>query len=502
MNSKANNLGQSLPYSLWRAQQVRDNEQKAAASLAIDMYSLMDKAGHLAFDTLREKWPEAKRILVLCGKGNNGGDGYVLAALAKDAGLDVQLCQLTDESELTGDAAVARNAWLVEQGVSQHVAAANFNADVIVDAILGTGLSGDIRSDYLDVINKINQSNSAVLSIDIPSGLNADTGAIMGEAVKADVTVTFVALKQGMFTGLAAQCCGEIIFDDLGIGEAFEEQGSANIRRTCYGLRKSLLSTRCRVSHKGHYGKIIVAGGNKGMPGSIRLAGEACLRTGAALVKVVSRPENTLAIMSGRPELMLCGFEGEDWQLNETMDWASTVIVGPGLGQDEWAKTLLTRCLDNELPKVVDADGLNLLVEMPTWKDNWILTPHPGEAAHLLGCSITEVVNDRYTAVRNLQQRFGGVVVLKGAGTLICDGEQTLVANVGNPGMASGGMGDVLSGIIAGLLAQGLSLLDAAALGVCIHGDAADMAVSEGERGLLASDLFPYVRRLVNPDES
>jgi len=269
--------------------------------------------------------------------------------------------------------------------------------------------------------------------------------------------------------------------------------------RVTYADICAYLQPRTRTSHKGFFGKTLVIGGNVGMPGATRLASEAALRCGSGLVKALTLPENVLTILAGRPELMGEGVDLDKLDDSAIKGWATVLAIGPGLGQDDWAKKLLDYTLESELPTVVDADALNLLVDKPAWKDNWILTPHPGEAATLLGCSIQKVEEDRYSAVRNLQRSFGGVVVLKGAGTLVCDGKRVYVANVGNPGMASGGMGDILSGIIAGLLAQGLDLLQASILGVSIHGLAADAAAESNERGLLASDLFPHIRKLVNP---
>ncbi|MCP4323185.1 MAG: NAD(P)H-hydrate dehydratase, partial [Alteromonadales bacterium] len=371
--------------------------------------------------------------------------------------------------------------------------------DVIVDALLGTGLLGTVRAQYQRLIHKINQTDRPVLSIDIPSGLNADTGAITDVAVNADATLSVVGLKQGLFTGRSAEYCGKIYYSGLGIEKEFEAICKNTVLRMDYADISGYLQPRSRTSHKGFFGKTLVIGGNIGMPGAARLASEAALRCGSGLVRVLTQPENILTILAGRPELMGEGADIDNLDDSSIRDWASVLTIGPGLGVDDWAKKLLDYALASELPTVVDADALNLLVNKPAWKDNWILTPHPGEAATLLGCSIRKVEEDRFSAVRNLQRSFGGVVILKGAGTLICDGKRVYVANVGNPGMASGGMGDVLSGIIAGLLAQGLDSLQASILGVSIHGLAADAAAESDERGLLASDLFPYIRKLVNP---
>lgn len=490
----------SLPHSLYRAQQIKEFEGLAAEQVGSSLDGLMKRAGQACYQAFVRHFPDAKRVLVLTGQGNNGGDGYVFAAIAKDAGLNVQLCQLGDASTLTGEAAQARNAWRIELGIIDTLEHADFeHCDVIVDALLGTGLRGPLRAEYQRLIHKINQASSPVLSIDIPSGLHADTGSFIDVAVHADITVTLVALKQGLFTGCASEYCGEIYFSGLGVEDEFSALCHNSVKRICYQDMSDHLKPRARNSHKGLFGKSLVIGGNVGMPGAARLASEAALRSGSGLVKVLTATENVLPILSGRPELMGQASEMGNLHLQAIDDWATVIAIGPGLGQDSWAQALLDHTLSTDLPLVVDADALNLLVSKPAWRDNWILTPHPGEAATLLGCSIAEVEQDRFSAARNLQRNFGGVVVLKGAGTLICDDKKVYVVNVGNPGMASGGMGDVLSGMIVGLLAQGLDLLQAAILGVSIHGLAADKAAQHGERGLLASDLFPHIRKLVNP---
>lgn len=490
----------SLPHSLYRAQQIKDFEGLAAEQAGTTLYGLMNRAGQACYNVFKAHFPEAKKVLVLTGEGNNGGDGYIFAAIAKEAGIQVQLCQVGDPSELTGDAAEARNAWRVEQGIIDGIEQADFdNVDVIVDALLGTGLLGTVRAEYQRLIHKINQIDKPVLSVDVPSGLNADSGFIADVAVNADATICVVGLKQGLFTGRSAEYCGKIYFSGLGIDKEFNQLCEHTVSRATYADLSTYLKPRSRTSHKGFFGKTLIVGGNVGMPGAARLASEAALRCGSGLVKVLTLPENILSILAGRPELMGEGVDIDRLDSSAIHNWATVLTIGPGLGTDQWAQTLLDYALESELPMVVDADALNLLVSKPAWKDNWILTPHPGEAATLLACSIQQIEEDRYSAVRNLQRSFGGIVVLKGAGTLICDGKQVYVANVGNPGMASGGMGDVLSGIIAGLLAQGLDSLQASVLGVSIHGLAADAAAESDERGLLASDLFPYIRKLVNP---
>lgn len=255
------------------------------------------------------------------------------------------------------------------------------------------------------------------------------------------------------------------------------------------------LAPRKRDFHKGDAGHVLIIGGDYGYSGAVRLAAEGALRVGAGLVHVVTRPEHALTIPISCPEIMA----QSDDNIKSLLDKATVLAIGPGLGKSAWARKLLTLTLKYEKPIVIDADGLNLLVEIHTKNNNWILTPHPGEAARLLRKKVEEVQQDRVTSVMELQKRYGGVSVLKGAGTLIAAPDSSVeICKAGNPGMATGGMGDLLTGMIVGLLAQGLSLERAAKLGVLIHAMAGDAAAKEGERGLIASDLFRYIRKLVN----
>jgi NAD(P)H-hydrate epimerase len=501
--TQSNNLfGETLPYSLWRAELVRNQEAKLADEAGVTLYQLMERAGQAALDALRMRWPKAQRVLILAGGGNNGGDAYVVGRLARQAGLEVQLVETGDVASLPAEAAQAREEYLSVGGLAEKPAWADWQCDVIVDGLLGTGTSGEVRESLKPIIRACNEASAPVLALDVPSGLCANTGRPLGPVIKAELTLTFIALKKGLFTGAAAEYCGDIGLAGLGIHKAFEQANKAVVKRCDYNQLLGLLGRRSRISHKGDFGRVALIGGNLGMPGAIRLAGEASLRSGAGLVNVLTRRQHELAILSGRPELMVNGIDMDEMPLlTELLGRAKVLILGPGLGRCDWAQTLHRVAIEQNKLSVVDADGLNLLTQMPQWRNNWILTPHPGEAARLLGCSVAEIEENRFAAVRNIQQRFGGVCVLKGSGTLVAGDEgEVRVVNAGNPGMASGGMGDVLSGIIGGLLAQGLSLFDAACLGCCIHGLAADQARSAGERGMLASDLMPFVRKLVNPE--
>jgi NAD(P)H-hydrate epimerase len=263
-------------------------------------------------------------------------------------------------------------------------------------------------------------------------------------------------------------------------------------------LRKPPLPSRSRIAHKGDCGRVLLVGGDEGYSGAIRLAGEAALRSGAGLVTVATRAVHAPFLNHGRPELMVRAVETPA-QLLPLLAPADVCVIGPGLGQHPWGRALFEACLAADTPLVVDADGLNVLAQQPQQRADWVLTPHPGEAARLLGCDTATIAADRFAAVTALQQRYGGVWVLKGAGSLVADARGIAVSTTGNPGMASGGMGDVLAGMIGGLWGQGLSAAHATALAVYVHGEAADdLAQQLGERGLLASDLLPAIRRCLN----
>lgn len=250
-------------------------------------------------------------------------------------------------------------------------------------------------------------------------------------------------------------------------------------------------------ANKSSFGRILVIGGDVGMSGAVRMAGEAALRAGAGLVKIATHPQHAATLNVSRPELMVKPvFTAQE--LSPLLDEATHIVLGPGLGQSEWAHSLWTQTLSVDKPIVMDADALNLLAQQPCQNSHWILTPHPGEAARLLGTSVEAIQMDRPSAVRDLQERYQGIVVLKGHHTLVSNGGEILYqCEQGNPGMATAGMGDVLSGVIAGLIPQCNTLLDAACLGVCVHAMAGDLAAQSGERGLIASDLFPYIQQVL-----
>ena len=484
---------------LFTSQQMRELDTLVIERTPISAYELMCRAGRACSEVLVARWPQAKSVAVFCGAGNNGGDGYVIARLLLEKGFGVQVYALGGDAR--GGAAQAQQDYLANGGgillPDQTAVAAAPVADVIVDALFGTGLSRPLGDEICRWIDFINAASVPVLAVDVPSGLDADTGAMCPQAVCADVTVTFIAHKRGMYTACGSDCCGEIVFDALGAAADILTQVKPVARLAdLHSLPKRLPHRRKNV-HKGSFGHVLVVGGGHGMAGAARLTGEAALRTGAGRVSIVAAPESIAAIVAGCPALMVYGVAAGN-ELDVLLKGVDVVAVGPGLGCNAWGQALMTKVLDSNPPKVVDADALNLLAADPAHSDQWILTPHPGEAGRLLGVRSTDIGSDRFAAAERIVSRFGGVCVLKGSGTLVHSDHGTLVCAGGNAGMATAGMGDVLSGVVAALVAQGLSLNAAAELGVCIHAEAGDRAAGMTPRGLIATDLMPHIRACVN----
>ncbi|SMQ27214.1 NAD(P)H-hydrate epimerase [Pseudomonas helmanticensis] len=484
-----------LPDALYGAAQVRELDARLIAA-GTPGFELMQRAAHATWRALVRQWPAATELTVLAGHGNNAGDGYLVAAMAQRAGWQVRVLAVGEPQRLQGDAAQA-HAEAVAEGVAvQGWQARSELRGVILDALLGTGLNGDVREPYLSAIKTINASGLPVTAVDIPSGLCADTGHVLGVAVQADLTVTFIGLKIGQFTGDAADHVGSLLFNDL--------QASADIYRDMPVIARRLspanlprLAARAPAAHKGHFGHVLLIGGDHGFGGAILLSTETALRSGAGMVSLATRPEHVPAALTRVPEAMALGTSSAN-QLMGLLEKVSVLVVGPGLGQASWGRALLSAAANAGLPQVWDADALNLLasgfVDLP--KD-CVITPHPGEAARLLGVGTAEVQADRPAAALALSKKYTAVVVLKGAGSLIAhpDGRLAL-CHQGHPAMATAGLGDVLAGLTGALLAQGMDGFDAACLAVWLHANA---GIQQGKfgRGLAASDLIPAIRQLL-----
>jgi NAD(P)H-hydrate epimerase len=494
------NTQSSLTQKLYRAAQVKHLELEAAASVGLSKFELMQRAGKAVFENCTSLMPNSECYLILVGVGNNAGDGYITALNAVNAGKQVILCAIEPEREVVGDAKRAQQAWLQNGGkVEAFEPSMLERCDLVIDALLGIGIVGIIRNEFADVIDAINHSGKPVLSVDLPSGLDADTGESLGRCINADVTVTFIGIKLGLTTGAGKQSCGQLVFEDLGIGKAFA--AIARSDATALDLKHFKgLAPRPVHSHKGSYGRLLCVGGNNGMSGAIRLSSEAALRSGTGLVKAFVHEQSKFLVGAGRPELMVI-YDG----LEEALEWATCIVIGPGLGRDEWSQDIFDRVLSfvEKTPKpiVIDADALNLMASTGSFValTECVVTPHSGEAARLLNVSVEEVENSRFIFARQCAERYEATCILKGAGTIVDNQEHSWVCRHGNPGMATAGMGDVLAGLIGSLMAQDVEKELACQYAVSLHAKAGDIVAEKyGQRGLLASDLFDTVRTLIN----
>ena len=492
-----------LPTSLYRATGARELDREAIETGGIAGIDLMERAGLESFRVLRDRWPAARRVTVVAGPGNNGGDGFVVARLAAGEGFAVSVTLIGDEARIAGDARTAykrmRDAvsgLVPVQGISDET-------DIMVDALFGTGLARDVSGAAAEAVRAMNEAPVPVLALDVPSGVHSDTGRMLGVAVRASVTVSFIGLKQGLFTREGRECGGEIVFRDLGVPERVRARVAPSARRMAFDDCVGLLGPRRGDAHKGWFGHVLVVGGDHGFAGAAGLAGEAACRTGAGLVSVATRPGHVAALVASRPETMVHGIE---WPgaLDALIDRATVVAVGPGLGRGEWGVSLLERVVASDRPLVVDADAITLLaqgaVPWPSAAARAIVyTPHPAEAGRVLGKPAGALESDRFSTVAALAEAHPGTWLLKGAGTIVIEpGAVPRVCEGGNPGMACGGMGDVLTGVVAALLAQGLNAIDAASAGACVHAAAGDLAAREGARGMLPSDVIAALRPLVD----
>lgn len=485
------------PESLYSAAQSRELDRIAMEDCGLNDGILMEKAGTIAFQVLRFSWPRAMKVLVIAGPGNNGGDGFVVARTAAEHGLDVKVVLLIPANQYKGDAANALEKMSSADIISLSAVSElqGWQPDVIVDGIFGTGLNREPAVKYLAVIRYINQQPAPVLSLDIPSGLSADTGCPFAEVVQASATISFIGLKPGLVTGQGPQVCGSLYFHNLDVPDEVYENIKPVARVFSPGAKHSIPSLS-KTTYKHKQGHVLVAGGDEGMAGAAVMAAEAAYRCGAGLVSLVSH-KNTGQQLRIKPEIISIPLVDSFRKHSEVLTKANAIIIGPGLGLAEWGQALFSNVMDSKkIPMVVDADGLRWLANNPQRRKNWVLTPHPGEAAVLLDVSTNEIEADRLQTAINITKKYGGVCVLKGAGTIIASEyeNQVFIIRAGNPGMATGGMGDVLAGVIGALMGSGLSIIDSAKVGAWIHGTAADKAAADlGERSLLATDLFEYI---------
>lgn len=470
---------------------------------------LMERAALSVRDVILERFPDAADILVICGSGNNGGDGFAAARMLNLAGRKADVLFLGKHESMTPETAAQAEIFRRHAGYVLPDESGVKGYDLIVDALFGIGLTREVIGRYADIIHAVNRSDVPVVAVDIPSGIRADDGHVLGCAVRADITVTMAFAKRGLMLYPGAEYSGEVVIADIGITSAgLEDEPVTGLEDTDLKL---LLPSRSKTANKGTYGKLLILAGTKNMAGAAVLAGRAALRTGCGLVCICSHEENRMILQTAVPEAIFAPFgEAGKW-----LEWADAAAAGPGLGQGEEGLELLERVLHCcKVPLVLDADALNLIAAHPVLKPSEdppvVITPHPGEMARLLQAAdpehapgIREILSDPIETAQSWAGFAGTVTVLKGARTVISDGEESWLNLTGNEGMATGGSGDVLTGIIGSFLAQGLNAMEAAKAGVLLHGMAGDAAKSRlGSRSLLAGDIAEHISMVLQQPQA
>ncbi len=492
---------------IYQAREVRAIERIVIEQHGIPGIELMKRAGEFAFKQIMTRHSHINHLLVVCGAGNNGGDGYVVALHARRIGIAVSVLACAKPS--TEEAATACRNYCEDGGVvvsvsgdvsgdmthQDHQYHALFtDADLIVDALFGIGLNRAPEGIGAELIRRMNDANCPIVSLDIPSGLHSDTGVAFSPCVVADMTITFIGLKLGLLSGQGRTHVGKLVFTDLRI----PSEARRAVTPVAHIIQPPKLTKLRREIHKGDAGNIWIIGSCVGMLGATLLAGEAALRCGSGLVTIGTDARHLGLPALHQPELM-----SNDALQATACAAADVVVLGPGLGLSDWSEQVFDRFIDCECLLVVDADALKWLARKPRRRANWVLSPHPGEAAKLLECTTAAVQADRLYAAGEIAAKFGGGCVLKGAGSLVVDENGAAwLCDKGNPGMATAGMGDVLSGILGSLLGQ-KQLPHSAAAAVWLHAVAGDCAAQQiGERGLLARDVIAHLPLLLRQLEA
>lgn len=494
--------------NLYSSEQCRQLDQQVIENKNLPGLVLMKRAAWCAYQLLKTHFPDAKQLAVFCGPGNNGGDGLFLAQYASLDGCNVTLFTSSRHEIYASKLPTsARQGWEEATALGLRIESCESittdtlsHFDLCVDALLGTGLDRSIEGPMADIIHLINSTSLPVMSLDVPSGLDATTGHIWTHGIQADVTVTFIVQKTGLVTYLGPSHAGKTVLCDLNIEAHHYPDIVALATYHDIIFWQNKRPKRTAHFHKGMAGTAWLIGGNHHMMGAILLASHACLKAGAGLTKVLSCPEHLVPLTSHTPELMT--YEQSDGFPN-----TQAMAIGPGLGQNTWALQRFEEAMtwhwqDPKHSLVVDADALHLLAQRPQThmqNSHWVLTPHPKEAAYLLNTTTDAIQTNRFEAVKALHRQYGGVIVLKGNGSIIYDGVHLEVCPLGNAGMAVGGMGDVLTGMICSYLAQGMTLFEAACLGVYQHAELADQYIkTHSLHSLTPSDIIQSLSLLDN----
>jgi len=499
------------------AQQIKNIDRRAITDFGIPGTVLMENAA-AAVMTAMEKFFDGLlgvRVGILCGKGNNGGDGLALARRLRISGVPVRVALLASFGAVKGDAKVnlsilrKMDVEIVQNASPRSLADVIAWSDVLVDAVLGVGLSTPLKGAYARAVEMINTSGNPVVAIDIPTGIDADTGAVMGAAVRADLTVTMAFLKRGLVLYPGAGYAGTVRVADIGIPSEVAEKEHISVSLLDKDSVWGVISSRLPDAHKGDFGHLMVVAGSPGKAGAAIMAARGALRTGAGLVSVAT-PNNLVPIIQAQIAEAMClpsaeSIEGtlgigSEEELLKAMGTKSACVIGPGLSTHyETVRAVRNLIKRLTIPAVIDADGLNALAGftdiLKKVKAPVVLTPHPGEMGRLMGISTDDIQKDRVDVASEFARKYNVTVVLKGAATVVATPHGWVFINsTGNPGMASGGTGDVLSGMIGSFLAQGYSASQAACLGVYLHGLAGDLAAREkGEIAMIAGDLIDKI---------
>ncbi len=484
------------------ASQMQVLDEKAIQAYGIPRWQLMENAGQAVVEVLSAR-DLAKKILILAGKGNNAGDGFVVARLLGERGISVQICLTTDEKEFKGETAqnfqkLKKLSIPIVQYSKKEFLKILVHADLVIDALFGTGIHSPLNSHYRSLIRMLNKKNIPVLSMDIPSGVHGDTGEVMGEAVKATWTVTFGLPKVGLLVPPGMDAVGKLVIKNIGFPQALLDSVSSSLFYLQKKDVQAKLPTRTKSAHKGAFGHALVIAGSPGKGGAAVMTVQSAFRSGVGLVTLLTHPKSLKVIAPQVKESFLESFVTYEEHYKKYIKNKSAVALGPGVGFSKEAKNLLKWTLKySKAPVVIDADGLTLLAQNLKWlketKAPVILTPHPGEMARLLGKTTKEVQRARIEVAAQFAKKYQVILVLKGAGTVIAMPQGKIYINsTGNPAMATAGMGDVLTGMIVSLLAQGMKSEEAVKLAVYLHGAIADEWVfkNKATRGLLASDII------------
>lgn len=483
------------------AEEMKRYDSNTIERIGIPGMVLMERAALEAFRFIEDRFADLeqhrKTVRILAGVGNNGGDGLALARMLCEAGYDVTV-------EVVGKAERSSEQWKIQKEILEHFPIRTGSKEdgveytILVDALFGVGLSRNVEGEYAEAVERFNRATGFKIALDVPSGIHSDTGKVLGCAIKAHMTVTFGFCKRGLMFCPGTEYAGEVVTVPIGITERSflgKEPGMFFYKEPI----KDLLPKRNSMGNKGTFGKVLLVAGSAKMAGAAVLAAKAAYRSGVGMVKVITPGENRSILLGNVPEALF----GTEVDLAESMKWADVIAIGPGLGKDSEALQKLTQVIyESNLPLILDADGLNILAEQEdlqkelakqgTEGRSIILTPHVGELSRLMKLPIMELKEDLSLYGKQLAEQLRAVVVAKDARTFTCRAGGAICVNVcGNSGMATAGSGDVLTGVVAGLLAQGMEAFEAASVGVYLHARAGDMVAGErGEYACMAGDII------------